>query len=643
MPHVMPHDPRPTRCGFSLVEVVVALGIFSLLAGTVLTLALGSFSADQRGEHLTRAQALAREGLEAVRSIRHHNFSDLTSGGHGLSRAAGYWTLAGEAEALGPYTRTITIGDAYRDNGGQGALVADGTPGATLDPLTKRVTSTVTWLALTGTTGRTQVVTLMTDWLARRWLQDTGADFATGRRDSTQLTAAADGEVRLASLGDWSNPQALQSVNIEGKADATDCAVDPLNQVLYVVTNERGRGQPEFYAYDIADVTATTTGLFTLGTTEVGQDSQAVAVHGGHAYLATDRNRAELMVVRLSDFTRLGSWDTPASDADAHDVYATGTVAYVVTKNSRSQPEFFAINIADPAAIPATPLGAAEIGSDVNAVAIAADGAYAFLATADDAGELTVVRLSDYAVVRRIDLVGLTHADDATDVTVDGTLVVVVRKNSRRAELYTFDAATPARMSATPVGFVELGRDASHLAVQGGLAYVATTGGSVGLVVVDLQTYRQLGSFPAVSRADAQSVCVWGAQAYLISKADAAEVVVVRGAHGGSAVAPVGSFTSSSFDSGFAGTVWKSLTWTGFGPGTITLRLRTADTAANLNTARWVGQDGTAATAYAAPGQTIRLDPNATGPRWIQYRAYLEHPTGSTSPVVEDVTLSYGP
>ncbi len=632
------------RCGgFSLIEALVALGIFSILAATVLTLALGAFSADLRGEHATRAEALAQEGLEAARSIGRANFSELQTGPHGLSRAGGSWALSGVAETVGSYTRTIAIGAVYRDNGGQGIEVPAGSVGAVVDPLSRRVTSTASWLSVTGATARVNLVTLLTNWsgTALRWLHDTISDFTAGQRSSTQLTATGNGEVRLASLGDWTNPRTLLSLDVAGSEDATACAVDAVNQVLYVTTNQRDDGQTEFFAYDLANVSGGAGSLPLLGSTEIGHGLNAVAVHAGHAYLATNQDAEELSVVRLSDFLRRATWDTPLSGADARDVFATGTVAYLVTKNSGTLPEFFAINIADPGAIPASPLGTAEIGADVNAVAVSADGTHAFLATGDNAGELTVVRLADYAVVRRVDLAG---SDDATDVAVAGTTVYVVRdKSSAAAEFVALDAANPASMSAAPLGSTELGKDATGVAILGHQAFVAVKGGSAGLMAIDLNTFNLQGSFDAPGGADTGSVCASGAHAYVVSKANSNEVVVVQGASGGSDYAANGAFTSAQFDSGSARTVWTSLGWTSSGTGTIQLRLRTADTAAHLATARWAGPDGASATAYATPGQSITLDPGATGSRWIQFRAYLTTSDQSATPVLEDVSLYYSP
>jgi len=56
--------------GQSLLEVIIALAIFALISSALVSLSLGGFvGLEQGGEHM-QAQALAQEGIEAVRSIR---------------------------------------------------------------------------------------------------------------------------------------------------------------------------------------------------------------------------------------------------------------------------------------------------------------------------------------------------------------------------------------------------------------------------------------------------------------------------------------------------------------------------------------------------------------------------------------------
>lgn len=617
---------------------MLAVAVFALIAAAILTMAWGSFSVDQRRERLVQARALAQEGLEAARSIRNYRFNDLLAGDHGMSTSTGFWAFDGSAENIGPFTRSISVGPVYR-NGRHGDVVSSGSPGAISDPWSRRATSTVSWLGEFGFERSVTLATMFTRWSIKRMGQDLAADFTAGRRNSVQVTTTDDGEVQLSDIGQWTLASGLRSLDIGGNENAVDCAVDTVHGVLYVSTLARGSGRPELYAYDVADVTPTTTPLYTLVTAETGEDPNALSMHAGYAYLATSLNSQELMVVRLSDGALLPSWNTPSTGANARDVFATGTVAYLVTDAAGSgEPEFFAVDITNPASLPSSPLGSAEIGENVTAVTVSANGAYAYLATEDNSGELVSVRISDYQVVQRINVGG---NGNASDVVVRGNRLYVAKRNDSGGEFYVFDASSPGAIPATPLATVELGRSALHLDVHGDYAFVSTDDGSAELVVITLAPPGVAANVNLPGNATADSVCAYGAYAYVVSRANSTEVMVVAGGGTANRYAPQGTFTSASFDSGSAATIWDSVDWTAAGTGMITFMLRTADTHASLQTAQWVGVDGTSANRYTTPGQLVTPDPGAGGSRWIQLRAFLETTNTAVTPILEDIVLYY--
>ncbi|MEK7518965.1 MAG: hypothetical protein AAB549_03520, partial [Patescibacteria group bacterium] len=117
--------PSSTRLGFSVVEVLLASSIFSLLV----TALVGAFIYGQESSALAGARAragmLADEGLEASRSIRDGTFANLVDGSHGLALSGGVWAYSGTLDVTGQFTRTVRV--------------------STVDASTKELTSTVTW------------------------------------------------------------------------------------------------------------------------------------------------------------------------------------------------------------------------------------------------------------------------------------------------------------------------------------------------------------------------------------------------------------------------------------------------------------------------------------------------------------------
>ncbi len=132
------------KAGFSLVEILLAVSIFGLtVTALVGGLIFGEQSTALSGARV-RAVMLADEGLEAVRNIRDENFSNLTSGTHGLTISGNQWTLSGTSDTTDIFTRQVTI--------------------FSVDTKRKNVTTNVTWQQNQQRMGQVEVVTYLTNW-----------------------------------------------------------------------------------------------------------------------------------------------------------------------------------------------------------------------------------------------------------------------------------------------------------------------------------------------------------------------------------------------------------------------------------------------------------------------------------------------
>ena len=98
----------------------------------------------------TGALYYAREGMEAVRSIRNNNWSDLANGSYGLDNSGASWAFSGSPDLIdGKYTRIINISDTY--------------PPATS---TKTITSNISWDMTSSRKASSTLTTFLTDWMA---------------------------------------------------------------------------------------------------------------------------------------------------------------------------------------------------------------------------------------------------------------------------------------------------------------------------------------------------------------------------------------------------------------------------------------------------------------------------------------------
>ena len=130
--------------GFNLIEVMLALAVFSLavlaLAGAFL---YGLESAQVAGKR-ARAILVAEEGLEAVRNIRDADFANLIDGTHGLAVSSNQWILSGSQDVVDIFTRQIIISSVDSDR--------------------KQVVSQVDWDQSLQRAGSVAAATYLTNW-----------------------------------------------------------------------------------------------------------------------------------------------------------------------------------------------------------------------------------------------------------------------------------------------------------------------------------------------------------------------------------------------------------------------------------------------------------------------------------------------
>ncbi len=130
--------------GFSLIEVLVAIGIFG--SATLLFAVVASQSSQSAvlTAQTLEAQRRAREGVEVVRILRDQSWSSVAAGTYGLVLSASQWNFSGASDTEGPYTRSVQIVDR--------------------DPNHKDVTIQVAWQFPQGQSHTATLVSQLTNW-----------------------------------------------------------------------------------------------------------------------------------------------------------------------------------------------------------------------------------------------------------------------------------------------------------------------------------------------------------------------------------------------------------------------------------------------------------------------------------------------
>ena len=141
--------------GMSLVEVVVAVFVFSVILSSLVI--ASNLYLSGAGDSLKNTQGayLAEEGIEALKIIRDTgwvNFTAIstsTTPNHYLyfNTASSTWKYTDTATTSGAFIRKFNIADEKRDS-----ITGDVSTTGVYDQYTKQVTVSVSWLSKTGTT-----------------------------------------------------------------------------------------------------------------------------------------------------------------------------------------------------------------------------------------------------------------------------------------------------------------------------------------------------------------------------------------------------------------------------------------------------------------------------------------------------------
>jgi len=298
---------------FSLVEVLLALSVLSLIVGTLVgALIYGRESTALAGSR-GRAVVLAEESLEAVRNIRDEDFSNLVLGTHGLVISGNEWLFSGSSDTIGIFTRDVEL-----------SQVGDNTI---------QVISTVSWQQNPQRTGIISLITYLTNWI---------------------------------TAGLWTNPSLGACTSLTGGQDAEKIQVQ--GNFAYIITKSSAKN---FVVIDISDLNAPVI----LAELSVQGDPISLVVSGDYAYIASKSNQKELQIVDISipsSPSLVGSFDA-SGNANGLGVSVVGSVVYL-TRSSSSKDELFIIDVSTPSS-PST-LGSLNLSGDGNDIVLLDNFAY---------------------------------------------------------------------------------------------------------------------------------------------------------------------------------------------------------------------------------------------------------------------------
>lgn len=301
--------------GFSLVEVIIALTLFAILAAGVFDVVTNSYRNFYGTGDKQSIAEYAQEAIEVVRSIRDNSWQTIenaaTAGGNnGLTKnVSGYWEFSGISNTFGELTRTVAISDVQRDDS-DNIVASDGTN----DPNTKKVIVTVSGSGIDDYV----LTTYITNWSYKTWEQSDWSGIGD-REFWSSLTMASSsysniststlGELALsqssapgAIFGDWVNFTPSVAYSMAAWRPVYDMAESPDGNTLYVI----GNTNTDIYAFDITHIRE---GIFDfLWTAPMDMSLYSIIIHpnGKYAYVGSATTTPGYMdkfveVIDLSD------------------------------------------------------------------------------------------------------------------------------------------------------------------------------------------------------------------------------------------------------------------------------------------------------------------------------------------------------
>lgn len=134
--------------GQSLLELIIAVGIFAIVVSVLAFLTIGSYAPGRLAQEITEAVFMTEEGIEAVRSIRDSSWDALTEGPHGLAISGNNWIFQGIQEDV-----------SWQLNDGQRIIYVE-----SLGPDRKKITSQVIWKFTETRPQKVELTTYLTNW-----------------------------------------------------------------------------------------------------------------------------------------------------------------------------------------------------------------------------------------------------------------------------------------------------------------------------------------------------------------------------------------------------------------------------------------------------------------------------------------------
>ncbi len=464
-------------------------------------------------------------------------------------------------------------------------------------------------------------------------MQTTCTEFTGGTFTDTEAQATASPPADNCALELlYTEGQSDFFCSVEAGSHGTDIVVSGNYAYFTMGNTNEGLGIVDLTTLSSCGAEGDDEGEFDVEELDIGGKGRYLVKNGNYLYIGVQHSSKGLAVVDVTDPGNPSLVKQVNVGGYGNQPMVSGTTLFMgVEKSSNS---FVSYSIATPSN--PSSLSSYNPGSATRTVEI--NGNYAYIGVDNSASTLRVVDVSNPASLAYVTSLNLSAKAYALEYY---SSVLYVGTDSSSSSLNVVNLSNP--VSPSLFTSVNVSGKVQDLKVESGYLYAPTDVTNNSLAVLNVSTpLSPIITYFADLSGKGTGVDTTADNVFL-SIDTANEGLVIEETVNVQLASP-GFYVSGALDTGSTTTRYNFIKWEATVPptGSVSFKIRTADSLANLNTATWVGSDGTSGTSYTVSPTSITLDPSSSGNRYAQIQLTLTS-DGVSTPSVESITLDYNP
>lgn len=677
---------QSNKQGQSIIELMLVIFLMIILLPVILYGFMNTRSGKAQQQQRIKAIALLKQAGEAVRTVRESGWNNLPENGNYYAfPTETTWSLIKinppETTALiNDLNEQINLSDVYRN--ANGSIAQSGV----FDPSTKKVTITISWSTPIPSSVSSIIYLSRLDNIARTYTThldtveylgfDSGNSLGTDVVDTLGSLIPDDAQIQLAAGGgggDWCDPsKSITEVDLPKSGVAN--AISAIEGVVFAGTGENSAG------VSFAKVSFTSDEIEPVVTpipypTFDGYKTNAVFGEDNYAYLATDNNQKEIVIIDLNQFSdpptnlkfkEIGVINIPGN-VNAISIYVTNNTAYVTSNNNK----LYIYDITDRTS-PILKNSTDGLNLDGTGKKVLVTGDYAYIAIDSSSYQFEIINISDpanpyFPSGGSNGKLNLNTGQSGIDIYVNTTIsnpenaYLVVNYLPNQKNFYVINVTDKSTPVASGAGYDTNGMSPSGLTVvTGNIGIIVGSGGTNQYQVVRLDSMTSCGGLQYETGIRGVSSVLQSngyAYSYIITGDASAELkIILGGGQGGGGFTTSGIYTSNVLDTGYS-TAFNRFFGTTYLSGsstTLEMQVSVSDTIIDCNDSNitYIGPDPNDPTnsrftltngSFDGLFPYISLDNYSNPGRYFCYKLYLNTSDSNLTPIFHDLLVNYSP